>query len=74
MRAAHGLGRDAWRKSNGMKCIRFVDLAAQNEEIRADVERAFDEIHRTTAYVGGPQVAAFEREFADYLGVQHVVG
>lgn len=57
-----------------MKRIRFVDLAAQNQDIRADVERAFDEVHRDTAYVGGPQVAAFEREFADYVGVQHVVG
>jgi dTDP-4-amino-4,6-dideoxygalactose transaminase len=57
-----------------MRPIRLVDLAAQNEEIRADVERSFDEIHRDTAYVGGPQVTAFEREFAAYLGVQHVVG
>jgi dTDP-4-amino-4,6-dideoxygalactose transaminase len=54
--------------------IRFVDLATQNEEIRADVERAFDEIHRNTAYIGGPQVTTFEGEFADYLGIQHVVG
>jgi len=57
-----------------MKSVRFVDLAAQNAEICAEVERAFREIHRDTAYVGGPQVAAFEREFADYLGVQHVIG
>jgi dTDP-4-amino-4,6-dideoxygalactose transaminase len=57
-----------------MKQIKFVDLAAQNQEIRAEVEAALAEIHRTTAYVGGPQVEAFEREFADYLGVRHVVG
>jgi dTDP-4-amino-4,6-dideoxygalactose transaminase len=57
-----------------MKHIKFVDLAAQNEEIRADVERAFDEIHRNTAYVGGSHIAAFEREFAAYLGVQHAIG
>jgi dTDP-4-amino-4,6-dideoxygalactose transaminase len=57
-----------------MKRIRFVDLAAQNYDIRAQVERAFDEIHRDTAYVGGAHVATFEREFADYLGVQHAVG
>jgi dTDP-4-amino-4,6-dideoxygalactose transaminase len=57
-----------------MKPIRFVDLAAQNEEIRADVERAFDQIHRDTDYVGGSHVSTFEREFADYIGVRHVVG
>ena len=56
------------------KQIRMVDLAAQNAEIQTDVDQALAEIHRNTAYVGGPQVEAFEREFADYLGVQHVVG
>ena len=25
-------------------------------------------------FILGPEVAAFEREFADYLGVEHVVG
>ncbi|HKV55607.1 MAG TPA: DegT/DnrJ/EryC1/StrS family aminotransferase [Candidatus Binataceae bacterium] len=57
-----------------MKQVRFVDLAAQNDEIRAAVEQAFAEIHRDTSYVGGPHVAAFEQEFAHYLGVRHVVG
>jgi dTDP-4-amino-4,6-dideoxygalactose transaminase len=57
-----------------MKQIKFVDLAAQNLEIREDVESALSEIHRSTAYVAGPQVEAFEQEFAAYLGVRHVVG
>jgi dTDP-4-amino-4,6-dideoxygalactose transaminase len=57
-----------------MKQIRLVDLAAQNREISDDVEVAFSEIHRNTAYVGGPQIAAFESQFGDYLGVRHVVG
>lgn len=57
-----------------MKKIRMVDLTAQNAEIQADVEAALAEIHRNTSYVGGPQVEAFERAFADYLGVRHVVG
>ncbi len=54
--------------------IKFVDLAAQNREIRERVEREFTAIHERTAYVGGPQVAAFEAEFASFLGVRHVVG
>ncbi len=57
-----------------MKKIKMIDLAAQNLEIRAEVEAALAEIHQNTAYVGGPQVEAFEREFADYLGVRHVIG
>jgi dTDP-4-amino-4,6-dideoxygalactose transaminase len=54
--------------------IKFIDLAAQNCEIRERVEREFAEIHKAAAYVGGPQVAAFESEFAAFLGVRRVVG
>lgn len=51
--------------------IKFLDLAAQNREIMPQVERAFEEIHEKTSYVGGPQVAAFENEFAAFLGARH---
>lgn len=54
--------------------IKFVDLAAQNDEIRARVDAEHQRIHDHTAYIGGPQVAQFEHTFADYLGVKHVVG
>jgi dTDP-4-amino-4,6-dideoxygalactose transaminase len=54
--------------------IKFVDLAAQNEEIGGRVNAEFERIHDATAYVGGPQVAEFESRFAGYLGVRHVVG
>ena len=53
--------------------IKFLDLAAQNREIMSQVERGFEEIHEKTSYVGGPQVAAFENEFANFLGARHVV-
>ena len=32
------------------------------------------EVARGGSYILGPEVAAFEREFADYLGVRHCVG
>lgn len=54
--------------------IKFVDLAAQNQEIFAEVEAALAEVHRTTSYVGGPAVAKFESEFAAYLNTPHVIG
>ena len=54
--------------------IKFVDLAAQNREIHDRVVREFAEIHERTAYVGGPQVAAFEAEFAAFLGARRVIG
>src|SRR5215831_5638710 len=54
--------------------IKFVDLASQNEEIQSRVTDELADIHRHTAYIGGPHVAAFEQEFADFLGCRRVVG
>ncbi len=54
--------------------IKFVDLAAMNDEIRDRVDRELSEIHKNTAYIGGPHVEAFEKEFAAFLGVRHVIG
>lgn len=54
--------------------IPFVDLAAQHAEVAAEVEAGFAEVFASAAFVGGPQVAAFEAEFAGYVGVAHCVG
>jgi dTDP-4-amino-4,6-dideoxygalactose transaminase len=54
--------------------IKFLDLAAQNRDIRDRVGRELEAIHTATSYVGGPAVGAFEQEFARYLGVANVVG
>jgi dTDP-4-amino-4,6-dideoxygalactose transaminase len=54
--------------------IKFINLAAQNQEIAARIGRELEEIHARTAYVGGEQVEKFEQEFAQYLGVKRVVG
>jgi len=57
-----------------MKRVTMVNLAMQNAEIETEVNAALAEIHRTTSYVGGPAVEAFEHDFAEYLGVRHVIG
>src|SRR5271167_2064487 len=62
------------RKGELRMQIKFVDLAAMNEEIRERVDREMAEIHKNTAYIGGPHVEAFENEFAGFLGVRHVIG
>ena len=54
--------------------VKFVDLEAQNAEIRAEAEALIEQIHSTTSYVGGQQVSSFERAFAEYIGVKHVIG
>jgi len=54
--------------------IPLVDLSAQHREVAEEVERGLAEVMAKTAFVLGPQVAAFEEEFAAFSGVRHCVG
>ncbi|MFC5059350.1 DegT/DnrJ/EryC1/StrS family aminotransferase [Saccharothrix xinjiangensis] len=54
--------------------IPLVDLRAQHEQVADEVAEGWAEVLKTTAFIGGRQVAAFEEEFASYQGVAHCVG
>jgi dTDP-4-amino-4,6-dideoxygalactose transaminase len=54
--------------------IPFVDLRAQWDEVGDEVRSSFEQVHAATSYILGPQLEAFERDFADYLGVRHAIG
>lgn len=54
--------------------VPFLDLAAQLETTRADVERAVLDVVRSGRYVGGPALDAFERTMAGCVGVDHAIG
>ena len=54
--------------------VPFLDLAAQLETTRPEVERALLDVVASGRYVGGPVLEAFERAMADYVGVGHAVG
>jgi dTDP-4-amino-4,6-dideoxygalactose transaminase len=54
--------------------IPFVDLRAQHEEIRTEIETYIKDIIDRSSFIGGNYVANFEREFAGYLGAEQVVG
>jgi dTDP-4-amino-4,6-dideoxygalactose transaminase len=54
--------------------IPLVDLALQHREVAAEVAEGFDRVLSTGAYVLGPDVAAFEAEFASYCGAAHCIG
>jgi dTDP-4-amino-4,6-dideoxygalactose transaminase len=51
-----------------------IDLRAQHEELGAQIDAAVARVLGASAFIGGEEVAAFEREFAAHLGVRHVVG
>jgi len=52
----------------------FIDLAAQRSALGGDLERACLEALTRGDYILGPDVAAFEEEFARFCGVAHGVG
>jgi dTDP-4-amino-4,6-dideoxygalactose transaminase len=54
--------------------LQFVDLTAQDEPIRDELERAVQGVLRRGDYILGADVAAFEGEFARYCGSVHAVG
>ncbi|SDS49405.1 dTDP-4-amino-4,6-dideoxygalactose transaminase [Microlunatus soli] len=54
--------------------VPFLDLPAQQAEIADEVLPRWRQLFETAAFIGGPEVASFEDEYADYIGVGHCVG
>jgi dTDP-4-amino-4,6-dideoxygalactose transaminase len=54
--------------------VPFVDLHAQYESIKRDVNEAIEAVIHDAAFIGGAYVESFEKAFADYCGVAHAVG
>jgi dTDP-4-amino-4,6-dideoxygalactose transaminase len=54
--------------------IPFLDLVTPHRELEEELVAAFREALRSAAFIGGPQVEGFEREFAEYCGTKYCVG
>jgi dTDP-4-amino-4,6-dideoxygalactose transaminase len=54
--------------------ISFVDLKAQYQSIKQEVDSAIAAVIQQTAFIGGPFVKEFEEAFARYCGTDHCVG
>ncbi len=54
--------------------IPFVSLSRQQEGIRNELNQAINEVLDSGWYILGPQVEAFEQEFARYCNAAHCVG
>jgi dTDP-4-amino-4,6-dideoxygalactose transaminase len=54
--------------------IPLVDLRAQYEPLKEEIQHAWDDILGSMRLFLGPNVQAFEQEFAAYLGVKHAIG
>ena len=54
--------------------IPLVDLRAQYATIREEVRKAIDEVLDSMQLTIGPNVKAFDQEFATYIGSKHAIG
>jgi dTDP-4-amino-4,6-dideoxygalactose transaminase len=54
--------------------VPFVDLQAQYRSIKSEVDAAIGRVLDSSAFILGPEVEAFERAFAAYVGARHCVG
>jgi dTDP-4-amino-4,6-dideoxygalactose transaminase len=54
--------------------IPFLDLGRVNAPHEARIRAAMERVMQSGWYVLGPEVRAFETEFAQYIGVRHCIG
>lgn len=54
--------------------VPLVDLGLQHQQVAEQVQFGFADVLAGCAYVGGPEVTAFEQEYAEFIGVRHCVG
>ncbi len=54
--------------------IPLVDLKAQYARIRTEIDEAVGRVIESAGFVGGPEVDAFEREFASFCETPQAVG
>ena len=56
------------------KPIPLMDMVAQYRSIKEEIDQAISEVLEKGHFILGPNVAAFEKEIAAFLGVKHGVG
>jgi dTDP-4-amino-4,6-dideoxygalactose transaminase len=56
-----------------MMHVPFLDLKAQHAPLKEEILGCWSEILDTAGFIGGPQVAALEKEFAAACGTSHCI-
>ena len=54
--------------------VPFLDLRATYLELKSEIDEGISRVLSSGYYIHGPEVEAFESEFARYCGVQHCIG
>ena len=62
------------RKMSETQPVPMVDLKAQYERLRPEIDAAVARVIESSQFVGGEEVRRFEEEFAAHCGVTHACG
>ena len=54
--------------------VPFLDVAAGHRELRAELDAAYERVMASGQFILGPELEAFEREFAQLAGTTHAIG
>jgi len=54
--------------------IPFLDLRAQYQSLRGEIDAAIQRVLESGRFILGEEIAAFEREFAEYCGAGYAIG
>ncbi len=53
--------------------VPFVDLRAQHDEVRPEIDAVVKEVIDNSTFIGGERVASFERNYAAFCGTRHAL-
>jgi len=56
-----------------MQPIQMVDLKAQYQRLKKDIDAGIQAVLDSNAYINGPAVRSFQEKLGDYLAVAHVI-
>ncbi len=54
--------------------VPFVDLKAQYQSMKSEIDAAIASVIADTAFIKGKYVEKFDKEFAEFMGVKHSIG
>jgi len=54
--------------------VPFIDLKAQYQSIKHEIDHAIQQVLDSCAFAGGPFVETFEKQFAEFCGCGHCIG
>ena len=54
--------------------VPFLDLKAPYQELKWEMDAAYQRVTESGWFIQGVEVKAFEEEFAAYCGVKHCIG